>query len=108
MIASERFEKIVQIVDENGIANTRDLARMMDVTETTIRRDCEELEKQGKLLRVHGGAKSVNHKSITSNRDEKDVRERTEHYEEKFYSGWRLHFLRSRNQCRSNSPIFKR
>lgn len=83
MIASERFEKIVQIVDENGIANTRDLARMMDVTETTIRRDCEELEKQGKLLRVHGGAKRVNHKSITSNRDEKDVRERTEHYEEK-------------------------
>lgn len=83
MIASERFEKIVQIVDENGIANTRELARIMDVTETTIRRDCEELEKQGKLLRVHGGAKSINHKLITSNRDEKDVRERTEHYDEK-------------------------
>lgn len=79
MIASQRFEMIKQMVDEKGIVNTKELARLMNVTETTIRRDCEELEKQGKLIRVHGGAKSVSQKAIVSNQDEKDVRNRTEH-----------------------------
>lgn len=83
MIASERYEKIVTMLDEKGIVNTKELAKILKVTETTIRRDCEELEKQGKLIRVHGGAKSVNHRTILSNQDEKKMQERTEHYNEK-------------------------
>ncbi len=83
MIASQRFEMIVQLVNEKGIVNTKELALLMEVTETTIRRDCEELENQGKLIRVHGGAKSVNPKTILSNEDEKDMRNRTEYSEEK-------------------------
>ena len=59
MLASERFEKIVEIVNQKGFISTKELSVTMQVTETTIRRDCEELEKQGLLLRVHGGAKSV-------------------------------------------------
>lgn len=83
MIASQRFEKIVQMVNERGIVHTKELAKILKVTETTIRRDCEELENQGQLIRVHGGAKSIKHKTILSAQDEKKMKERTEHYKEK-------------------------
>lgn len=83
MIASQRFEKIVELVNDRGIVNTRELSELMEVTETTIRRDCEELEKQGKLLRVHGGAKSIKQKEILSTLDEKEMRDRTGQFEEK-------------------------
>ena len=83
MLASQRFEKIVEMVNERGIVNTKELSQILNVTETTIRRDTEELEKQGKIIRVHGGAKSINQKSIISNRDEKDMKERTENYDKK-------------------------
>ena len=55
MIASERYETILNLIQEQGIVKVKDLAKLMQVTETTIRRDCEELEHQGKLIRVHGG-----------------------------------------------------
>ena len=83
MLASQRFEKIIEMVNEKGIVNTKELAMILKVTETTIRRDTEELEKQGKIIRVHGGAKSINQKTVMSNRDEKDMKERTENYEKK-------------------------
>ena len=60
MIASERYETILSLIQEQGIVKVKDLAKLMQVTETTIRRDCEELEHQGKLIRVHGGAKGIN------------------------------------------------
>ena len=47
MLASERFEKIVEIVKPESFISTKELSVAMQVTETTIRRDCEELEKQG-------------------------------------------------------------
>lgn len=83
MLASERFEKIVEIVNQKGFISTKELSVAMKVTETTIRRDCEELEKQGLLLRVHGGAKSVRPKVILSTKDEKTMKERKEFFYEK-------------------------
>ena len=46
MIASERYETILNLIQEQGIVKVKDLAKLMQVTETTIRRDCEELEHQ--------------------------------------------------------------
>ena len=66
MIASERYETILNLIQEQGIVKVKDLAKLMQVTETTIRRDCEELEHQGKLIRVHGGAKGINQNKIVS------------------------------------------
>lgn len=83
MIASERFERILAMVDENGIMDIKKLAQELQVTEMTIRRDCEALEKEGKLIRVRGGAKSINKKTILSSRDEKKMTDRTEYYHEK-------------------------
>ena len=40
MIASQRFETIVQLVNEREIVNSKELAKLLEVTETTIRREC--------------------------------------------------------------------
>lgn len=81
MIASERFSKIVEITNTRGFVSTKELAKTLNVTETTIRRDCEELEQQGLLIRVHGGAKSIKQNEILSNKDEKRMSERTNIHE---------------------------
>ena len=83
MIASQRYEKIIELVNKTGIVNIKEMAKLLEVTEATIRRDCELLEKEQKLIRVHGGAKSVLQKEIRSNFNDKKMKERTEHYEEK-------------------------
>ena len=83
MIASQRFEKIIEMVNKRGIVNVKELAETLGVTQTTIRRDAEELERQGKIIKVHGGVKSVDQKAIMSNLDEKEMKERVENYEKK-------------------------
>lgn len=83
MIASQRYEKITELVNKMGIINIKDMAKTLGVTEATIRRDCELLEKEQKLIRVHGGAKSIQQKEIRSNFNDKEMKERTEHYDEK-------------------------
>lgn len=84
MLASERFTKIIEMTNEKGFIATKELAANLNVTETTIRRDCEELEKDGFLIRVHGGAKSIKQNLILSNNDEIMMSERTNiHYQEK-------------------------
>ena len=42
-----------------------------------FRSDCEKLEQQGLLIRVHGGTKSINQNLILSTNDEKTMSERT-------------------------------
>lgn len=83
MLASERMERIVETVNGRGIAKTADLARELGVTEPTIRRDCEELERQGRIIRVHGGAKRVSQSPIVSHGDEKRMVDRVERLHEK-------------------------
>ena len=48
---------------EDGSAKVLDLARLFKVTEVTIRQDLEKLEKDGLILREHGGAylKDIKH-----------------------------------------------
>ena len=51
-----RLEKIRALVDGEGQAKVGDLARALDVSEMTIRRDLDMLAEQGAVLRVRGGA----------------------------------------------------
>ena len=44
----------------SGFVSVADIAKLTNVSEITIRRDMAEMEKQGLLKRVHGGAKSIN------------------------------------------------
>lgn len=56
MHAIERAEYIMAMLDKNKVVMVSELSRTMQVTEETVRKDLEKLEKQGKLCRVHGGA----------------------------------------------------
>ncbi|HHW10735.1 MAG TPA: DeoR/GlpR transcriptional regulator [Firmicutes bacterium] len=56
MLAAERRTLILAQVEQSGSVKVRELSRFFQVTEETIRRDLEELEKQGQLQRTYGGA----------------------------------------------------
>jgi DeoR family L-fucose operon activator len=59
MLVAERYEKIVQLVNERGSIRVSELSELCQVTEETIRRDLDRLERAGRLRRSHGGAVSV-------------------------------------------------
>lgn len=59
MLKKERLVKIAQKVNQNGIITIHEIMDELDVSDMTARRDLDELEKSGKLLRVHGGAQSL-------------------------------------------------
>ena len=59
MFAAERYRSIVERVSGMGRASVIDLAGDLDVAPETIRRDLSELERQGLVRRVHGGAVAV-------------------------------------------------
>lgn len=56
MLAVERRKKIAELINEKKSVLVTELSRLLEVTEETIRRDLERLEKQGILVRTHGGA----------------------------------------------------
>ncbi len=59
MLISERFEKILQVVNQKGSARLGELAELLGSSESTIRRDVYALHEMGKLQKVHGGATSL-------------------------------------------------
>jgi DeoR/GlpR family transcriptional regulator of sugar metabolism len=56
MLANHRRDKIVDLLREDGSAKVLDLAKIFKVTEVTIRQDLEKLDKEGLIIREHGGA----------------------------------------------------
>ncbi|MCU7550603.1 DeoR/GlpR family DNA-binding transcription regulator [Chitinophagaceae bacterium LB-8] len=56
MIPNQRREKIYELIKEDGSAKVIDLARIFKVTEVTIRQDLEKLERDGLVIKEHGGA----------------------------------------------------
>lgn len=56
MLAMERMQYILDVLKNNKIVQVSDLSKEINVTEETIRRDLEKLEKQELIFRVHGGA----------------------------------------------------
>lgn len=56
MFALERQKKILEMLAEDGAVAVSRLSAVLSVTEETIRRDLEKLEKQEALRRTHGGA----------------------------------------------------
>ncbi len=54
--ATQRRDKILAMIREDGQAKVADLSRIFKVTEVTIRQDLERLEQAGYVRREHGGA----------------------------------------------------
>lgn len=63
-LPEDRRAYIVHAINEQGAVNVLDLANSLDVSMMTVRRDLAELEKEGVLRRVHGGAVSTRGRSV--------------------------------------------
>lgn len=59
MLAPERQQQILTLLEERGTVRTIDLAEEFQVTDETIRRDLQNLADGGQLSRIHGGASSM-------------------------------------------------
>ena len=59
MLASERHEKIVEILNREGSVLVKDLSKKFDVTQDSIRKDLTILERKGLLKKTYGGAVKV-------------------------------------------------
>ncbi|WP_181871506.1 DeoR/GlpR family DNA-binding transcription regulator [Sphaerisporangium album] len=76
--ASQRKQAIVTCLRANGRVDAADIAVQLGVTKETVRKDLIDLERQGVLQRVHGGAVPVEQLSF-----EPAVPTRTYYSEEK-------------------------
>jgi DeoR family transcriptional regulator, fructose operon transcriptional repressor len=56
MYAEERRQEMAVVIRQDGRGDVSELADRFEVTPETIRRDLTDLERQGVLRRVHGGA----------------------------------------------------
>lgn len=56
MLAEQRYQRILDLLKENGSVRVSELKSKLNVSSETIRRDLEMLESRGFLCRARGGA----------------------------------------------------
>ena len=69
MKKSERHNHILKLMQDTStddVLSTKELAEQFDVSETTIRRDFQELAHAGLIQRQYGGAHSVKHVHVST------------------------------------------
>lgn len=74
MISEKRYEMILELLQRQRTATVQQLARELHTSESTIRRDLVALDRQGRLMRVHGGA-SLNQSVHSSAEPDMDTKE---------------------------------
>ncbi|MBQ2751417.1 MAG: DeoR/GlpR transcriptional regulator [Oscillospiraceae bacterium] len=58
---NKRRQAIADIVNQLGEIHIRDLRRMFpNISEVTLRKDLQVLDEENSLVRIHGGARSIN------------------------------------------------
>ena len=78
-LTEERKHFILEVLEQNHIVKTGQLANDLNTSISTIRRDLQELEAEHRLKRVHGGAVKIEPlqqertltDKVTENKDEK-------------------------------------
>ncbi len=61
MLTEERFQKILELVETYQTITTQKLMDELGISESTARRDLVLLDKQGKLIKIRGGAMASSH-----------------------------------------------
>ena len=64
MLQMERYERITNAINQNGFMGIDDIVSKLGISRSTVHRDLCELEKMHQILRIRGGAVSLN-KSIS-------------------------------------------
>ena len=65
MLAEERYNEILRLVNEKKTVTVQELTEVLDTSESTIRRDLTTLHKKGSLIKVHGGATALSVEGLT-------------------------------------------
>ncbi len=65
MLAEDRLARIVELVAARGSATVADLAGERGTSESTVRRDLEKLDAAHRLVKVHGGATTLESAHVT-------------------------------------------
>ncbi|MBC1356576.1 DeoR/GlpR family DNA-binding transcription regulator [Listeria booriae] len=74
MLNADRHNLIIDLLKRRGSVKLKDLTELADSSESTIRRDLAELEENGLLKRVHGGAILTQARTIEMSMVEKSVK----------------------------------
>ncbi len=64
MHASERERLIFEMIESGGFVSFQELDSRLDASPATIRRDLERLAQQGRVTRVRGGARLIDHRAV--------------------------------------------
>jgi len=59
VLGEERRQYILNLINKTGSIKAIDIAKMLEVSELTIRRDLDKLAKNELLKRTHGGAINI-------------------------------------------------
>ena len=59
MLKKERLQWILEKINVKGVITVNDIIKDLGVSDMTVRRDLDELDKEGLLIRIHGGAQSI-------------------------------------------------
>ncbi len=82
ILKTKRKQLILEKISQDNFVTLDDLMCLLDSSESTIRRDLDELEAEGKLHRVHGGAErlpalmselSNSEKSVKNSHDKQQI-----------------------------------
>lgn len=71
LLTPERHELILQLLKQHSVVKIQDLIDVLNTSESTIRRDLTQLEQEGFLKRVHGGAARLQGKITEQSMSEK-------------------------------------
>ena len=66
MLKDERYDKILEILEEEQYISASALAKLLYVSMPTIRRDLAELQRRNRIVRSHGGAKKIQSEHIVT------------------------------------------
>ena len=67
MLKRERLRNILEIVTDRRFVTVDELAKALQVSDMTIRRDLNELNTTGKVMRIHGGAQVISQQDSVKN-----------------------------------------
>ncbi|HFR3264252.1 TPA: ZmpA/ZmpB/ZmpC family metallo-endopeptidase [Streptococcus suis] len=85
ILKSERKQIILERIHSQQFVRLEELIEVLNTSESTVRRDLDELENEGKLRRVHGGAEapgnlqleeSILEKSVKNVQEKREIAER--------------------------------
>ncbi|EOH98385.1 DeoR family transcriptional regulator [Enterococcus moraviensis ATCC BAA-383] len=74
MLTEERHQAILRLLDQQSVVKSQELSTLLNASESTIRRDLQELEDADLLERVHGGAKRILNLGFEQDMTEKSVK----------------------------------